>query len=160
MGSDHDRLHHRYLTSNEMVAATVHTIFAQATSAETTAQLREVVTILERQFPKAAETLAAAEIDVCAAATFPRAHWRKIASTNPLERITKEIPVLERTSPAGGDALSMVGDRVGGLTRNLSRRPSWSVQLSIIYDHHARRAKLQASPDPEVWSSARVGGGT
>jgi putative transposase len=28
---------------------------------------------------------------VCAYATFPRAHWRKIASTNPLERINKEI---------------------------------------------------------------------
>jgi transposase-like protein len=28
---------------------------------------------------------------VTAYATFPRAHWRKIASTNPLERINKEI---------------------------------------------------------------------
>jgi transposase-like protein len=77
--------------SKEMVAATVRTIFAQGTPAETTAQLRQVVTILENQFPKAAETLAAAEVDVCAYATFPRAHWRKIASTNPLERINKEI---------------------------------------------------------------------
>jgi putative transposase len=74
-----------------MVAATVRTIFAQATPAETTAQLRQVVTILEHQFPKAADTLAAAEVDVCAYATFPRAHWRKVASTNPLERINKEI---------------------------------------------------------------------
>lgn len=47
-----------------MVAATMRTIFAQATPAETTAQLHEVVSILERQFPKAAETLAAAEVDV------------------------------------------------------------------------------------------------
>ena len=77
--------------SKEMVAATVRTVFAQATPAETTAQLRHVVTILEGQFPKAAETLASAEVDVCAYATFPRAHWRKIASTNPLERINKEI---------------------------------------------------------------------
>jgi putative transposase len=77
--------------SKEMVAATVRTIFAQATPAETTAQLRQVVTILEHQFPKAADTLAAAEVDVCAYATFPRAHWRKVASTNPLERINKEI---------------------------------------------------------------------
>jgi putative transposase len=46
---------------------------------------------LEKQFPKATATLAAAEVDVCAYATFSRAHWRKIASTNPLERINKEI---------------------------------------------------------------------
>lgn len=77
--------------SKEMVAATVRTIFAQANPEATRAQLREVVGLLERQFPKAAETLAAAEADVTAYATFPRAHWRKIASTNPLERINKEI---------------------------------------------------------------------
>ena len=32
-----------------------------------------------------------AEVDVLAHTAFPRAHWRKIASTNPLERINKEI---------------------------------------------------------------------
>ena len=47
--------------------------------------------MLEGRFPKAAEILAAAEADVTAHTAFPRAHWRKIASTNPLERINKEI---------------------------------------------------------------------
>jgi putative transposase len=68
-----------------------HTIFAQADAEATRAQLREVAGILERQFPKAAEILTGADHDVTAYATFPRAHWRKIASTNPLERINKEI---------------------------------------------------------------------
>ena len=54
-------------------------------------QLHDVVGILEDRFTKAAELLAAAEADVSAYATFPRAHWRKIASTNPLERVNKEI---------------------------------------------------------------------
>jgi putative transposase len=49
------------------------------------------VRILEPQFPKAAAILDAAEADVLAHTGFPRAHWRKIASTNPLERINKEI---------------------------------------------------------------------
>lgn len=35
-----------------------------------------------------------------------------------------------------------------------------AAQLSITYDHDRKRAKLHASPDPEVWSSVRVGGGT
>ncbi len=40
------------------------------------------------------------------------------------------------------------------------RRVYEAAQLSIIYDHSRKRAKLHASPDPEVWSSVRVGGGT
>jgi putative transposase len=47
--------------------------------------------MLEERFPKAAEILTAAESDVTAYAAFPKAHWRKISSTNPLERINKEI---------------------------------------------------------------------
>jgi transposase-like protein len=77
--------------SKEMVAATVRTIFAQPDATGTRAQLRDVVGLLEARFPKAAKLLEDAEADVTAYAAFPRAHWRKIASTNPLERINKEI---------------------------------------------------------------------
>jgi putative transposase len=75
----------------DMVAATVRTIYAQPDADATRAQLHEVVGMLESRFPKAAEILAGAEGDVTAYAAFPRAHWRKISSTNPLERINKEI---------------------------------------------------------------------
>ena len=57
--------------------------------------------------------MAGAKAEVLAFAAFPRAHWQKIWSTNPLERINKEIPVLEWGSPAGGDGFLMVGDRGG-----------------------------------------------
>jgi len=77
--------------SKAMVAATVPTIFAQPDATATRAQLRDVVGLLEGQFPKAAKLLEDAEPDVTAYAAFPRAHWPKIASTNPLERINKEI---------------------------------------------------------------------
>lgn len=77
--------------SKDMVAATVRTIFAQPTPEACRAQLHEVVGILEPKFPKAAAILNAAEADVLAHTSFPRSHWRKIASTNPLERINKEI---------------------------------------------------------------------
>ena len=77
--------------SKDMVAATVRTIFAQPDAPATRIQLHEVVRILETKFPKAAQLLADAEPDVLAHTGFPRAHWRKIASTNPLERINKEI---------------------------------------------------------------------
>jgi putative transposase len=75
----------------EMVAATIRTIFAQPDSASTTRQLRMVADALREQHPAAADLLDEAEPDVTAYATFPRAHWRKIWSTNPLERLHREI---------------------------------------------------------------------
>ena len=75
----------------EMIAATVRTVFAQPDPEATRAQLRQVVSMLEVRYLKAAELLSDAEDDVTAYAEFPRAHWRKIASTNPLERVHEEI---------------------------------------------------------------------
>ena len=40
------------------------------------------------------------------------------------------------------------------------RRIYEAAQLSIVYDHDNRRAKLRTAPYPGVWSSERVGGGT
>jgi transposase-like protein len=75
----------------EMVAATVRTIFAQPDEASTRHQLRVVADMLRDRFPAAADLLDQAETDLCAYATFPRAHWRKLWSTNPLERLHREI---------------------------------------------------------------------
>jgi putative transposase len=75
----------------EMIAATIRTVFAQPDPESTRDQLRQVVGMLEVRYPAAAEVLAEAEADVTAYANFPKAHWRKIASTNPLERVNKEI---------------------------------------------------------------------
>ena len=59
----------------------------------TTSEARcdEVTDTLADRFPKAAESLRDARTDVLAFAAFPREHWRKIWSNNPLERLNKEI---------------------------------------------------------------------
>jgi putative transposase len=75
----------------EIVAATVRTIFAQPDEASTRTQLRQVADTLRDRFATAADLLDDAETDLCAYATFPRAHWTKIWSTNPLERLHREI---------------------------------------------------------------------
>ncbi len=75
----------------EMIAATVRTVFAQPDATATRDQLDHVVGMLQARYPAAAEVLAGAAADVTAYATFPRPHWTKIASTNPLERVHKEI---------------------------------------------------------------------
>lgn len=74
-----------------MVAALVRTIFIQPDQAAAKEHLRKVVTALERRYPKAAALLAEAEEDVLAHLAFPEQHRRRLHSTNPLERLNKEI---------------------------------------------------------------------
>jgi putative transposase len=75
----------------EMVAATVRTIFAQPDPTSTRTQLRLVADMLRDRHPAVADLLIEAEADVCAYAAFPQPHWKKIWSTNPLERLMREI---------------------------------------------------------------------
>ncbi|MEU0088336.1 IS256 family transposase [Streptomyces sp. NPDC006274] len=77
--------------SAEMVAATIRTIFAQPHAAAVRAQLDTVADMLGRQFPKVSAMLLEAKEDLTAFADFPDRHWKKIQSTNPLERINREI---------------------------------------------------------------------
>jgi transposase-like protein len=77
--------------SQEMVAAAVRTIFAQPDADHVRDQLQVIAAMLGRQFPKVEEMLREAADDLTAFADFPVAHWKKIWSTNPLERVNKEI---------------------------------------------------------------------
>ena len=55
------------------------------------AHVEIVAQTLDKQFPAVAELLRNAQADITAFADFPEAHWRKIWSTNPLERLNKEV---------------------------------------------------------------------
>ncbi len=85
--------------SAEMVAAAVRTIFAQPDAVAVVDQLDSIASKLGRQFPAVEEMLREAAPDLCAFAAFPQAHWKKIWSTNPLERVNKEIK--RRTNVVG-----------------------------------------------------------
>jgi hypothetical protein len=82
-----------------MVAAAIRTIFAQPDEAHVRAQLDEVARMLAGQFPDVAQMLHDAAEDVRAFTSFPAAHWRKVWSTNPLERVNGEIK--RRTNVVG-----------------------------------------------------------
>lgn len=77
--------------SAEMVAAAVRTIFAQPTGPLVRTQVEQVATTLDTQFPKVAQMLREATEQITAFADFPEAHWRKIWSTNPIERLNREV---------------------------------------------------------------------
>ena len=75
----------------EMVLALVRTIWAQPDAAAVREQLDAVADKLEPGFPAVSAMLRDAREDVTAFAAFPLAHWKKVWSTNPLERVNKEI---------------------------------------------------------------------
>jgi putative transposase len=75
----------------EMVAAAVRTIFTQPTGPGVRGHVEVVAATLEQQFPAVATLLRDAREDITAFADFPEQHWRKIWSTNPLERLNKEV---------------------------------------------------------------------
>lgn len=77
--------------SAEMVLAAIRTIFAQPDAAAVREQLDEIVDKLQLRFPIVAAMLADAKDDILAFTAFPVGHWRKVWSTNPLERVNKEI---------------------------------------------------------------------
>ena len=77
--------------SQTMVAAAVRTVFAQPDAEHVREQLEVIATMLGRQFPKVESMLREAADEITAFADFPVAHWKKIWSTNPLERVNKEI---------------------------------------------------------------------
>ena len=75
----------------EMVAAAIRTIFAQPDAEHVRSQLDVIAAMLGRQFPEVEAMLRDAADDLLAFTGFPIAHWKKIWSTNPLERLNKEI---------------------------------------------------------------------
>ena len=82
-----------------MVAAAIRTVFAQPDAAAVADQLDSIAGKLGRQFPAVETMLREAATDVCAFTAFPIAHWKKVWSTNPLERVNKEIK--RRTNVVG-----------------------------------------------------------
>jgi transposase-like protein len=74
-----------------MVAATVRTIFQQPDRERARAQLGTVIVALQDRFPAVVELLIEAEEEVFTFYDFPTEHRRQIYSTNPLERLNKEL---------------------------------------------------------------------
>jgi len=83
----------------QMVAAAIRTIFAQPDQAHIERQCDEVASTLSHSFPEVACLLNEAKADLLAFSQFPMVHWRKIWSTNPLERVNAEIK--RRTNVVG-----------------------------------------------------------
>ena len=102
-----------------IVAAALQTISAQPDRAAAGQQLTEVVAAMRARWAKAAVLLAEAEEDTLARKAFPPEHWTRIYSTNPLDRLNKEIKrrtYVVGVFPDEASVIRLVMDRTWWLT--------------------------------------------
>jgi len=96
----------------KLVAAHIRTIFAQPDREAAGQQLDQIVEELAPSWPKAAQLLEQAEHDLLAHMRFPKAHWKRLASSNPLERLNREIrrrTKVVQIFPDEGSLIRLVG---------------------------------------------------
>jgi hypothetical protein len=117
-----------------MVASAIRSIFEQPDEHAASEQLRRVADSLAARFPAVAELLTEAEPDLLVHFTFPEAHRTRIRSTNPQERLNKEIK--RRTAVVGIDQ-GPAPVRVGGHRE----RP----RLSALLDRGLEDSTLKSS---------------
>jgi transposase-like protein len=86
-------------SSRSMVASAIRSVFEQPDGVSARAQLDRVIDGMARPYPKVASLLTDAEPDLLSHFAFPETHRRQIRSTNPLERLNKEIK--RRTAVVG-----------------------------------------------------------
>lgn len=84
-------LGHCAKSQQPMIAAAIRGIFAADNGQQARERLAEVVERLQPVAPKVAQLLLDAEEDLLGFYAFPREHWSKLRSTNPLERVNREI---------------------------------------------------------------------
>ena len=86
------------------VRTLLHSVFDQPGTESVEAQYDRVIDALSDKLPKVAEHLEAARSDLLAFTAFPKQIWRQICSTNPQERLNKEIR-------RGNDVVGIFPDR-------------------------------------------------
>ena len=86
-----DMLGHVSRTQQPLVSGAIRQIFTAASAAEARERLGQVTDQLRPHAPKVARLLEDAEADLLAFYEFPAEHWSKLRSTNPLERVNREI---------------------------------------------------------------------
>ena len=86
-----DMVMHCRRDQRNLVAAAVREVFNAEHQRQARERVGQVLARLAELAPKVCELLEAAEEDLIAFYTFAAEHWTKIRSTNPLERVNKEI---------------------------------------------------------------------
>ena len=126
-----------------MVAAALRSVFVQQDEQAVLQQWDQVIAMLSEKFPAAATLMEQAREDVLAFRSFPNEHWRKIWSTNPLERLNKEIKRRTRVVGIFPNDASIVR-LVGALL--LEQQEEWQLDGRRVFSELSM-AKLDNTSD-------------
>ncbi len=141
--------HHQH---RQIIAALIRTIFAQPDAGSASDQLHSVVDQLGSIAPGVAERLEAMEADLLAYAAFPAAHWSKIWSNNPIERLNRELK--RRTDvvqifPNPESVIRLVGALLVEMNDEMiaaDRRYIAEASVAAILEHDRGVSSLPAAP--------------
>jgi putative transposase len=143
-------LSHVPKAGQDMVAAAMKAVFVIQAPDQVRAHWQRVTEMLRKQFPNAVPVMEAARDDVLAFLHFPQEHWRKIWSTNPLERLNKEIK--RRTNVVGifpndPAIVRLVGSQL------LEQQEEWQLERRRFFSE-ATMAKIPEPVEPLVLPDA------
>jgi transposase-like protein len=130
-----DMLGHCARAQQPMIATAIRQIFNADDAAQARERLAEVVARLHDPAPKVARLLEDAAEELLAFYSFPREHWPKLRSTNPLERVNKEIG--RRSDVVGIYPNDKALIRLAGMLL-LEQSDEWLVQRRYLSEHSIR----------------------
>ena len=138
-----------------MVSAAFKTVFAQVSGEDMHTQWDQVATTLEDRFEKGAALMHQAKEEVLAFTAFPTEHWRQIWSTNPLERLNKELkrrcrvvgifPNEASVIRLGGSVLLDIHDEWVAAERRYFSESSMAKLYRVVDNDHASVKELTPS---------------
>jgi transposase-like protein len=129
-----------------MVLAAVRLIFGQTDKARAREELRALADRLQERLPRVSALLLEAEEEILAHMDFPAEHWKQISSTNPLERLNKEINRRTRVVGIFPDEKSLV--RLIGAVLS-EQNDEWAVSRKYMSRHSLTRIYQQDAAEIE-----------
>ena len=145
-----DMLGHCGRSQQPMIATAIRQIFNAGSGEEARARLTEVVDRLQAPAPKVARLLEDATDDLLGFYAFPRDHWPKLRSTNPLERVNKEIG--RRSDVVGIYPNDQALIRLAGMLL-VEQNDEWLVQRRYLSDHSIRQVLSPLDGDENTRSN-------
>jgi len=129
-----------------MVLAAVRLVFQQPDKARAKEELRALADRLKDRLPRVSALLLEAEEEILAHMDFPTEHWKQISSTNPLERLNKEINRRTRVVgifPCEKSLIRLIGAVL------CEQNDEWAVARAYMSRHSLARIYQTNTPEIE-----------
>ena len=129
-----------------MVLAAVRLVFQQPDKVRAKEELRALADRLQDRLPRVSAALYEAEEEILAHMDFPSEHWKQISSTNPLERLNKEINRRTRVVgifPCEKSLIRLIGAVLA------EQNDEWAVSRRYMSRHSLGRIYQSSTPEIE-----------